>query len=100
MCRQFPEPISLCDFGGGFNTEKVHKYVIGKQAVQHIGERLEMETRDRARVIPSKGKLAGCFGLDGKTIRVTPNGIRIEHTPGTERNEEFTHFYCDEVMDQ
>ena len=37
MCRQFPEPISLCDFGGGFNTEKVHKYVIGKQAVQHIG---------------------------------------------------------------
>ena len=100
VCRQFPEPISLCDFGPGLKTNRVHQYVIGKKAVEHVGERKDRNVGARSGRFKSKNDLAGCFGLDGMVIRVTVQGVNIQETAYTKLQEEYAPLYCDEVMDE
>lgn len=100
VCRQFPEPISLCDFGPELKTNRVHQYVIGKNAVEHVGERKDYNVGARSERFKSKDDLAGCFGLDGMVIRVTVQGVYIQKTAYTKLQEECAHLYCDEVMDE
>ena len=100
VCRQFPEPISLCDFGASLKANRVHKYVIDGEAVEHVGERNDSNVGSRSEVFKPKNDLAGCFGLDGMVIRVTVQGVCIQETAHTKLQEEYAHLYCDEVMDE